>query len=219
MLVWAVKSRRARVFVALVCSFAIAALGVVGTAHSARAANKPDFFDVPVNAKFYKEITLLADRKVTTGYADGGFHPKSPVSRAAFAAFLYRMLGEHDDKLPKQSPFKDVKPVDQFYKEIIWVYQMGISTGYSDKTFRPRDGISREAIAAFLYRFEKPDFEAPSKSPFKDMTTRSKFYKEVTWMADMHFSTGYSDGTYRPKIDVSREAVAAFLYRAYFARE
>jgi len=48
-----------------------------------------------------------------------------------------------------------VKPSDPFYKEIVWAYQRGITTGWSDGTFRPHDAIERQAVAAFLHRYSK----------------------------------------------------------------
>ncbi|MFN3866789.1 MAG: SpoIID/LytB domain-containing protein, partial [Demequina sp.] len=68
--------------------------------------------------------------------------------------------------------------------------------------------------AAFLYRYQgRPSFTPPSSSPFSDMRTSSKFYKEVTWLRSTRITTGYADGTFRPKGSVTREATAAFLYR------
>lgn len=193
-----------------------AALAVVLTtfASSAASAAPNEFSDVPTNHKFRTEITWLADQQITTGYANGTFKPRDSVSREAFAAFLYRLAGKPKVSLPSTSPFKDVSTSSQFYREIVWLEQQNITGGWADGTFRPKNKISREAIAAFLYRFEgRPSFSAPAKSPFRDMTPSSKFYKEVTWLARTGITTGYADGTFKPKANVSREAVAAFLHR------
>lgn len=47
----------------------------------------------------------------------------------------------------------DVKPTDPYHKEITWLADTGISTGWDDGTFRPWEPINRDAMAAFLYRF------------------------------------------------------------------
>lgn len=173
-----------------------------------------DFTDVPIDHKFRTEITWLADQQITTGYADGTFKPRASVTREAFAAFLYRLAGKPQISLPTKSPFKDVPKSAQFYKEIVWLSNQGITNGWSDGTFRPKAKISREAVAAFLYRFEgRPSFTPPAKSPFTDVTRSSQFYKEVTWLARSGITTGYADGTFKPKNSVSREAIAAFLHR------
>src|SRR5699024_2402869 len=110
--------------------------------------------------------------------------------------------------------FSDVPRDSQFVKEIEWLANKGISTGYADGTFRPHLPITRDAMAAFMYRLAgEPAFTAPSKSPFRDVTPRTKFYKEITWLASTGISTGYADNTYRPFEAVKRDAMAAFMYR------
>jgi len=216
MTVW-ITSSRAKVIVAAVV---LSLLAFGGSAQadagdpSAEFIRPSLFSDVGFDAKFHTEIIWLAGHQISTGYSDGSFHPKESVSREAFAAFVYRLAGKPEVALPSRSPFTDVKSSDGFYKEIVWLSNMHITTGWSDGTFRPRDKITREAIAAFLYRFDgRPSFSAPGQSPFNDMTISSQFYEEVTWLAISGMTTGYSDGTFRPRTDVSREAVAAFLYR------
>jgi hypothetical protein len=212
MTVTSMAARRARLST-IALAIAILAIGLVG-APAAPASAAPQFRDVPASHQFYDEITWLAQMKVTTGYADGTFKPSDAVSREAFAAFLYRLVGSPQVTLPSRSPFDDVPRSAQFYKEIVWLSQEGISTGWADGTFRPKDNISREAIAAFLYRLAgKPSHTAPSTSPFADMARSSKFYREVTWLAQTGITTGYADRTFRPASPVQRQAIAAFLYR------
>ncbi len=180
----------------------------------APAASAARFPDVPSSHQFLKEITWLAQQGITTGYANGNFRPKEAVSREAFAAFLYRAAGRPSVSLPSRSPFKDVPSSAQFYKEIVWAEGAGITTGWADGTFRPRQSIDRNAMAAFLYRSEgRPSFTPPGSSPFRDLTRSSKFYKEITWLASTRITTGFADGTFRPFSSVTREATAAFFYR------
>ncbi|MFT4232264.1 MAG: hypothetical protein QM606_05745, partial [Leucobacter sp.] len=75
---------------------------------------------------------------------------------------------------PEPLPFTDVEKGDPFYEEIDWMFQNGLTTGVkqSDGTVKylPKTGVSREAMAAFLYRLEgKPAFDAPAVSPFADV--------------------------------------------------
>lgn len=196
----------------LVAGF-LSVLLIVPIATSASASNTT-FSDVPKSQQFYTQITWLASDGITTGFADGTFRPKESVTREAFAAFLYRMAGNPKVSMPGSSPFKDVRKSDQFYKQIIWAKNTNITTGYADNTFQPKTKISREAIAAFLYRFQgKPPVSLPSSSPFKDLSTRAQFFKEIVWLRASDVTTGYADGTFKPKNNTSREATAAFLYR------
>ena len=124
---------------------------------------------------FYQEITWLGQTGISTGWPDGTFRPSQNIERAAIAAYFYRMAGSPDVVLPKQSPFTDVAPSDPFYKEIVWMHQQHITTGWSDGTFRPHDSVTREALAAFFYRAANMnDDAAPTQDPFKDVTSKSR---------------------------------------------
>ena len=171
------------------------------------------FSDVHEGDMFYREITWLAGQNITTGWVDGTFRPHESIEREAIAAFFYRMSGSPEVQLPKESPFTDVKEGDPFYKEIVWFQQQGITTGWPDKTFRPHDPVSREAMAAFFYRYSgKPPVEVQN-APFKDVPEQNMFYREIAWLHDSKITTGWDDGTFRPHESISREAMAAFLYR------
>ena len=115
---------------------------------------------------------------------------------------------------PAVSPFVDVATTDAGYAEIAWMYTEGISTGWSDGTYRPDLTVDRDAMAAFFYRFkDSPAFNAPTTSPFTDITTSTQYYKEMAWMKSTGISTGWPDGTYRPWTPTNRDAMAAFMYR------
>ena len=123
-----------------------------------------------------------------------------------------------DDSLPvPAATFPDVAPANPFVADISWLTDLGITRGYADGTFRPAGTVSREAMAAFLYRFAgEPTFTAPATSPFLDVATTHPFYKEISWLADTGISTGTitpAGAYYKPGDSVSRGAMAAFLYR------
>src|SRR5450830_1705492 len=119
--------------------------------------------------------------------------------------------------------FVDVGPGAPFYDDITWLAAQGISTGTAmgDGTFqfRPTEAVTRQAMAAFLYRAAgSPVFVAPVVSPFSDLTPSAPFYTEIAWLASKGISTGTDVGggnkEFRPAEPVSREAMAAFLHRA-----
>ena len=185
------------------------------------------FTDITATSKFSKEINWMWNAKISTGnkLSNGTYVylPKDNVSREAMAAFLFRLYGDANYQAPAKSPFTDLKKGDKFYKEITWMAQAKISTGnkQANGTFKylPKDNVTREAMAAFLYRADKGATPATTtKSPFTDMKPGDKFYKEILWMWDAKVSTGnkQANGTYKyiPKDNTSREAMAAFLYRA-----
>ncbi|MCW2288790.1 S-layer family protein [Leucobacter luti] len=124
------------------------------------------------------------------------------------------------------SPFTDVKSNHKFYKEIAWMYFSKTSTGTTKgdgRYYYPSQGVSREAMAAFMYRMNAPaNYTAPTKSPFVDVPKSHKFYKEISWMYTSGLSTGSKTSTgraYLPKQGVSREAMAAFMFRQYASKD
>ena len=110
--------------------------------------------------------------------------------------------------------FRDVSAGNPFNADITWMADQGISTGYSDGTYRPVAIVTRQAMSAFMYRLAgEPPFAAPGTPSFTDVTAANAFYAEIEWMADRVISTGYDDGTYRPSAQVTRGAMSAFMYR------
>nr|WP_233251516.1 ExeM/NucH family extracellular endonuclease [Serinibacter arcticus] len=123
------------------------------------------FSDVDTSNQFYTEIAWLYDAKISTGWvqADGTrqFRPLEPINRDAMAAFIYRLAKEPTWEAPATSPFTDVVPGTQFYAEITWLADQGITTGWvgndGTRQFQPLSPIHRDAMAAFLHRYSKLD--------------------------------------------------------------
>ncbi|QIK63704.1 hypothetical protein G7068_11285 [Leucobacter viscericola] len=183
------------------------------------------FRDTPLTHKFYKEIDWMSCMGYSTGWRQPVgkplYKPQDNLSREAMAAFIFRMEAPKSYRAPKVSPFADMKPGDPFYREISWMFESGLSTGWYDPagkpTFRPKQNPTREAMAAFIYRLESPqNYKAPTVSPMADMAPGMKFYQEISWMYDVKLSTGNRTANgkeYWPKENLSRQAMAAFIYR------
>lgn len=180
------------------------------------------FDDVRLTQPFAADILWLADQGITTGYPDATFRPALAVNRDAMAAFLYRASGSPAFTAPATARFADVPPSHPFFREIEWLASVGVTTGTArpDGTviYNPGATVSREAMAAFLYRLAgSPAFTPPATPSFADVTTGHPFYAAIEWLAARGITTGTAqpDGTvrYEPGAAVSREAVAAFLHR------
>lgn len=108
-------------------------------------------------------------------------------------------------------------PGQDFYPEIRWLADSGLSEGTTvgDQVFfRPASPVSRQAMAAFLYRYAETDWRPTSgRQTFRDVAAGSRFYTEIEWRAERGYATGYPDGTVRATAPVSRQATAAFLHR------
>ncbi|MET4060169.1 beta-glucosidase [Arthrobacter sp. UYP6] len=189
-------------------------------ANPAYTVQPPPFSDI-AGDPFEAEILFIAANGITTGYPDGTFRPLAPVARDAMAAFIYRLAGQPYFEPPATSPFTDITPGTQFYKEITWLASTDITTGYPDGTFRPLVPVARDAMAAFMNRFSgtycgieaAADFPAPTAAPFTDVPVNLQFSRDIAWMKDSGISTGWPDGTYRPFLPVARDAMSAFMKR------
>ena len=178
------------------------------------------FQDVAANHPFAAEIAWMHSAGISTGWVSGNtqyYKPAQSITRDQMAAFLYRLAGSPAYTPPRVSPFADVSTGQGFYKEMAWLHAQGISTGWVDgrtRVFKPGQAITRDQMAAFLYRMAgKPSYSAPGTSPFRDVSTRQGFYKEMAWLQAEGISNGWDDGTYRPGAGTSRDVMAAFLHR------
>jgi len=151
---------------------------------------------------------------IAGGYPDGTFLPTAAVTRQSMAAFLYRLAGTPAFTPPAKATFTDVPKTHPFFKEIEWLAAKNIANGYADGTFGANLQVTRQSTAAFLYRFAgSPAFTAPVTPSFKDVPKTRAFFKEIEWLAARNIAGGFEDGTFRPTIAVSRQAMAAFLHR------
>lgn len=111
--------------------------------------------------------------------------------------------------------FADVPTGHQFYRQISWAHDKGISTGWgtgSRRTFRPDEHINRDAMAAFLHRLAGFPSQT-GNATFRDVRPGMLYRDEISWLASTGITTGWEDGTFRPLSSVNRDAMAAFLYR------
>ncbi len=108
-------------------------------------------------------------------------------------------------------PFQDVRPGDWFYNGVRWIFEAGIMGGTSAVTFTPGSPTTRGQIVAILYRLEgSPVMGA---NPFTDVTPGAYYASAVSWASEGGIVTGYGDGTFRPGNLITRQQLAAFLYR------
>lgn len=112
------------------------------------------FTDIPLSHPFSVEIEWLASVGITGGFPDGSYRPGSAVTRQSLAAFMYRLDGEPSFTPPGVATFADVAAGHPFFAEIEWFVDTHITTGYPDGTYRPGSAVTRQALAAFLHRFD-----------------------------------------------------------------
>jgi lysophospholipase L1-like esterase len=172
------------------------------------------FSDVSATHPFRSDICWLVGEEITTGYSDGTFRPAAPVTRQAMAAFLHRLVGSPLILEHETPTFRDVGTSHPFYDEIEWAEDEGVIAGFPDGTFRPSASVSRQAMAAFMFRLVDPDgWTPPGSASFSDVGPGHPFFSEVEWLVAEDIANGYDDGTFRPSASVTRQSMAAFLHR------
>jgi len=111
--------------------------------------------------------------------------------------------------------FKDISS-STFKTQILWLLQMGITTGTSATTYSPNSSVTRAQMATFLHRLAIKMNVAPQSgkysNPFKDVKS---FSNDIGWLKSTGITTGTSPTTYSPNAHVTREQMAAFLHRFY----
>ncbi|MBQ1514891.1 MAG: S-layer homology domain-containing protein, partial [Lachnospiraceae bacterium] len=172
---------------------------------------EPLFRDVTDPEQFYFDpVYWAADEGITTGWSDNTFRPMNNCNRASVVTFLWRMAGRPEPS--QMASFTDMTGNTEFDKAISWAAENGITTGWSDGTFRPWNTCNRASIVTFLWRFAgRPEPEG--ENTFSDKTGDPEFDLAIAWAAGNGITTGWSDGTFRPWNTCNRLAVVSFLYR------
>lgn len=113
---------------------------------------------------------------------------------------------------PVALPFTDVKIGNWFYDAVKYAYEQGLMTGTSATTFAPNGTMNRAMIVTVLYRLEKsPAVTGASK--FTDVPAGQWYSDAVAWAAANKIVNGYDETTFGPMNAVTREQMAAILFR------
>ena len=109
-------------------------------------------------------------------------------------------------------PFTDVRESDWFYDDVVFAYENGLFAGTSDTTFSPNASMTRAMLVTVLYRLEGQP-AVNGRSGFSDVQYNGYYEDAVTWAADNGIVNGTSTTTFSPNANVTREQMAAILYR------
>ena len=109
-------------------------------------------------------------------------------------------------------PFTDVRESDWFYEDVAFAYENGLFAGTSDTTFSPNASMTRAMLVTVLYRLEGQP-AVNGRSGFSDVQYNGYYEDAVTWAADNGIVNGTSTTTFSPNENVTREQMAAILYR------
>lgn len=172
------------------------------------------FTDIPANVNSWAgdAIEYMAKQGYVTGTGSKTFSPNTNMSRGMLVTVLYRMAGE-----PSVSgianPFKDVVKGAYYYNAVLWAYNKGIVTGKGAGKFAPNDNVSRQEIAAFIYRYAGKPAATGSLLGFSDYKSVSAYATDaMKWATRNEVITGIG-GKLVPNAAATRAQVATMLYR------
>ena len=112
---------------------------------------------------------------------------------------------------PSVLPFTDVRESDWYCDSVRYVYGQGLMNGVTADRFGPDEPATRGMIVTILHRMEgSPEAPAPA---FPDVRADFYYAQPITWAASRGIVTGYEDGTFGPEDNITREQLAAILYR------
>ena len=140
-----------------------------------------------------------------TDKGDGKYTFKMPASKVTVEAVFTAAKVEG-------LPFTDVTSGDWFYDAVAYVYDKGMMEGTTDTTFAPAMNLTRSMIAQVLYNLEERP-EAPGAAGFPDVAADAWYADAVNWAAARGIVKGYDTGAFGPEDSVTREQLAAILYR------
>ena len=171
------------------------------------------FNDVSESEWFYEAVKYVYDNGMMNGVSDTSFAPYSNLTRGMIAQVLYNLEGK---PAVSGSAYTDVA-ADQWYNDAVnWAAQKGIVTGYGDGTFGPLDNITREQMAAILYRYAQyKGYDVSAKgdlTAFTDGNTVSDWAKDaMSWAVGTALFNGKGDGILDPTTTATRAEVAKIL--------
>lgn len=179
------------------------------------AWNGGRFQDVPRDAWYAGAVERVCAAGLMNGTGPGTFSPGGTVTRGQVAAILHRLAGE---PAVRGSSFSDV-PVSAYYAEAVaWAARRNIVEGFYDGTFRPDLPVSRQQLAAILWRYaklERADSGARAAlRGFPDAGEVSGYAKEaMAWALAEGILQGTKEGTLQPQGRAARGQAAVLLER------
>ena len=186
------------------------------------------FSDLQESAWYQEGVTYALQHGLMNGVSDGTFAPEATTGRAMVLTVLWRLSGSPDAKA--DLAFPDVSENDWYAKAVRWAAENGITSGYPDGRFGPDDAMTREQMAAVLYRFAQSkgyDTSAGSGStlsPYADAASVSAYADPaMQWACGAAILTGTDAATLSPKSSMTRAQMATMMMRfckhyALFAR-
>ena len=174
------------------------------------------FTDVPETAWYYDSVVYVYTHGLMNGTGPTTFQPNAPTTRGMVVTILYRMEGSPE--AASWSPFGDVDPNAYYAAPVAWAAWNGIVNGYSATTFGPQDRVTREQLAAILYRYAAyKGCEVSQRGDLTQFVDAGQIHtyarEALSWANRMELIQGKGKGILDPRGLAARAQVAAMLQR------
>ena len=174
------------------------------------------FADVSGSDWFYNDVRYVYGKGIMDGTGADRFSPNAPLTRAMIVTILYRMAGH--PSVSGSSDFTDVAAGKWFAKAVAWAAANGIVNGYGSGLFGPNDPVTREQLAAILYRYAVYGGMTAvtleeNLGSFADTAQLSAYaIQAMNWAVGQGLING-SGSNLVPKAQATRAQVAAIIHR------
>ena len=174
------------------------------------------FADVSGSDWFYNDVRYVYEKGIMDGTGADRFSPNAPLTRAMIVTILYRMAGS--PSVSGSSDFTDVAAGKWFAKAVAWAAANGIVNGYGSGLFGPNDPVTREQLAAILYRYAVYGGMTAvtleeNLGGFADTAQLSAYaIQAMNWAVGQGLING-SGSNLVPKAQATRAQVAAIIHR------
>lgn len=180
-------------------------------------ASKTKFNDVSANDWFASAVDYVTGKGMMNGTADNTFSPKANTTRGMVVTVLYRLENQPSTSA---ASFTDVASGAYYANAVAWANANGIVSGYGSGKFGPNDKVTREQLAAILYRYaqyKKYDVSVGEDTnilSYDDAQSISSYaIPAIQWACGAGVVTGKSGSKLDPKGNATRAEVAAMLMR------
>ncbi|MPM58152.1 hypothetical protein SDC9_104981 [bioreactor metagenome] len=172
------------------------------------------FTDVSESDWFYESVKYVYEKGLMVGTTDSTFSPYLTTSRGMIVTILWRLEGE--PTATGANPFADVSADKYYAAAIAWGAENGIVKGYGNGNFGPNDPITREQLAAILYRYTQfKGQDVTAKGDLSEFTDQPSAWavESVRWAVGAGIISGKGNGILDPTGDATRAQTAAMLMR------
>ena len=173
------------------------------------------FTDVSADDWFYDAVQYVYDAGMMNGTSATTFSPNGTITRGMIVTMLYRLEGEPNVTITGK--FGDITPATWCAEAVSWAAANGVVNGYENGLFGKDDPITREQLAAILYRYADLKgydiSDSADLSSFSDTASVSKYaVPALEWACGAGIVKG-NDGRLLPKSTGSRAEAAVMLMR------